>query len=87
MDDLVVYSRILPERVEVITSFPPPKNLKAIRRFLEMAGFHGRFIPRFSHIAEPLQALKRKNARFEWSDSHPAAYLQLKEALATPPVL
>jgi hypothetical protein len=56
---------ILPERVEVITSFPPPKNLKAVRRFLGMAGFYGRFIPHFSHIAEPLHALKRKNAHFE----------------------
>jgi transposase InsO family protein len=79
--------RILPERVEAITSFPPPKNLKAVRRFLGMAGFYGRFIPRFSHIAEPLHALKRKNARFEWADPHQAAFLQLKQALATPPVL
>ncbi|PNF31069.1 hypothetical protein B7P43_G17391, partial [Cryptotermes secundus] len=79
--------RILPERVEAITSFPPPKNLKAVRRFLGMAGFYGRFIPRFSHIAEPLHALKRKNARFEWDDPQQAAFLQLKEALATPPVL
>jgi hypothetical protein len=79
--------RIIPERVEVITSFPSPKILKAVRRFLRMAGFYGRFIPRFSHIAEPLDALKRKNARFEWSDSHQAAFHQLKKALATPPVL
>jgi hypothetical protein len=52
-----------------------------------MAGFYGRFIPRFSHIAEPLHALKRKNARFEWGDSQQAAFHQLKEALATPPLL
>jgi hypothetical protein len=31
--------RVLPERVEAINNFPPPRNLKAVRRFLGMAGF------------------------------------------------
>ena len=79
--------RILPERVEAIRTFPPPKNLKAVRRFLGMAGFYGRFIRNFSHLAEPLHALKRKNACFEWGQSQQSAFLRLKEALMTPPVL
>jgi hypothetical protein len=49
--------RKLPERVEAIRKFPSPKNLKAVRRFLGMAGFYGRFIDRFSQILEPLHAL------------------------------
>jgi hypothetical protein len=49
--------RILPGRVEVIRNFPSPKNLKAVRRFLGMAGFYGRFIDRFSQIVEPLHVL------------------------------
>ena len=75
------------ERVEAIRNFPPPKNLKAVRRFLGMAGFYGRFIDRFSQMAEPLHALKRKNVRFVWGDAQQSAFLQLKEALSTPPVL
>jgi hypothetical protein len=51
-------------RVEAISNFPPPKNLKAVRRFLGMAGFYARFIDRFSLIAEPLHLLKRKNDKF-----------------------
>jgi hypothetical protein len=42
--------RVLPERVETIRNFSPPKN-KAVRRFLGIAGFYGRFIERFSLIA------------------------------------
>jgi hypothetical protein len=42
--------KVLPERVEAIRNFPPPKNLKAVRRFLGMAGFYGRFIDRLSQI-------------------------------------
>jgi hypothetical protein len=49
-----------------------------------MAGFYARFIDRFSQIAEPLHALKNNNAKFAWGDAQQAAFLQLKEALATP---
>jgi hypothetical protein len=79
--------RISPERVEAITSFSPPNNLKAVRRFLGMVGFYSRFVDRFSQIAEPLHALKRKNAKFAWGEAQQAAFQQLKDALATPPVL
>jgi hypothetical protein len=54
----------LSERVEVIEAFPAPKNLKALRTFLGMAGFYGRLIPQFSRIAEPLHTMKRKKASF-----------------------
>jgi hypothetical protein len=75
--------RILPERLEAITNFSSPKNLKALRRFLGMAGFYCRFIDRFSQIVEPLQALKRKNVKFVWRDVQQSAFQQIKEALAT----
>jgi hypothetical protein len=79
--------RILPERVEAIRTFPTPRNLKAVRRFLGMVGFYGRFIKGSSQLAEPLHALKRNNAKFEWGDNQQSAFISLKEALATPPVL
>jgi hypothetical protein len=79
--------KVLPERIEAIRNFPPPKNLKAVRRFLGMAGFYARFIYHFSQIAEPLHALKSKNVKFSWGDVQHTAFLHLKEALATSPVL
>jgi hypothetical protein len=78
---------ILPERVEAIRAFPSPKTLKGVRRFLGMVGFYGRFISHFSRIAEPLHALKRKNARFVWGGAQAEAFERLKEALMMPPVL
>jgi hypothetical protein len=71
----------------VVRNFPPPRNIKAVRRFLGLVGFYGRFIECFSQIAEPLHALKRKNARFVWGETQQAAFERLKEALSTPPVL
>jgi hypothetical protein len=79
--------RILPERIEAITALPRPKNLRDLRQFLGMAGFYCRFIPQFSRIAEPLNALKRKNMKFVWEEPQQSAFCKLKEALATPPVL
>ena len=78
---------ILPERVEAISSFPRPKNLKAVRRFLGMVGFYGAFVKNFSRIAEPLHALKRKNATFVWGELQQLAFEELKRRISTPPVL
>jgi hypothetical protein len=52
-----------------------------------MAGFYCRFIRGFSQIAEPLNALKRKNARFVLGEAQQTAFQQLKEALTTSPAL
>jgi hypothetical protein len=60
--------RVVPERVEAIEGFPPSDNLKALRRFLGMANFCAKFIPRFSERAAPLHALKRTGVRFVWGD-------------------
>jgi hypothetical protein len=76
--------RVLPERVEAINNFPPPRNLKAVRRFLGMAGFYGSFIEGFSRIAEPLHALKRKNAKFVWGEAQQSAF-RPSTPIRTPP--
>jgi hypothetical protein len=41
----------------------------------------------FSKIAEPLHALKRKNAAFVWGESQGKAFEELKMSISTPPVL
>jgi hypothetical protein len=69
---------ILPERVEAIVQFPPPKNLKAVRRFLGMVGFYGNFVENFSQIAEPLDALKREKAVFLWEEPQKKALNNLR---------
>jgi hypothetical protein len=79
--------QILPDKVDVICKFPPPKNLKAVRRFLGMIGFYANFVKDFSKIAEPLHALKRKNAAFVWDESQRKAFEQLKRSISASPVL
>jgi hypothetical protein len=52
-----------------------------------MVGFYGNFVKDFSLLAEPLHALKRKNARFVWGEPQGRAFEALKKAISTPPVL
>lgn len=60
--------KILLERVEAIRGFPPPKKLKAVRRFLCMVCFYGRFMEGFPQISETLHLLKSKNVNFLCGD-------------------
>jgi hypothetical protein len=79
--------KILSDRVQAISRFPPPKTLKAVRRFLGMVGFYANFVKDFSQMAEPLHALKRKNVRFAWGTPQRGAFEKLKDSISTPPVL
>jgi hypothetical protein len=47
-------TRVLPDRVAVIKSYPRPTNLRALRRFLGMVSFYARFLPDFSRRAAAL---------------------------------
>lgn len=47
-----------PAKTEAIQNFPVPKNLKELQWFLGMSGWYHRYVPNFSAIAEPLNALK-----------------------------
>jgi hypothetical protein len=73
--------KILPERVAAIREYPRPKNLRALRSFLGMVGFYGRFIPGYSDHASVLHALKKKGVSYNWGSEHQAAFEYLKEAL------
>lgn len=76
-----------PEKTQAIQDFPVPTNLKAVQRLLGMAGWYHWFVPNFSRIAEPLNNLKRKGAKFRWTPDCQNAFTMLKDHLIQPPVL
>lgn len=47
----------LEDKVRAILDFPPPQNVKTLRRFLGMANFYRRFLPKAAEIQAPLNAL------------------------------
>lgn len=65
--------KVLLELGEAIRGSPGPKKLKAVRRFLCMVCFYGRFIERFPQISETFHLLKRKNVSFLCGDDYQTA--------------
>lgn len=47
----------LEEKVQAIKDFPPPKNIKELRRFLGMLNFYRRFVPDAAQQQAPLNKL------------------------------
>ena len=64
-----------------------PKNLTKLQQFLGLASYHRRFIKNFSLIAKPLSALTMKDTPFEWKEAQEKAFIALKQALVSHPVL
>jgi len=76
-----------PSKTEVIQTYPRPKTQKQVRSFLGVLGYYRRFIDKFAAISSPLRELLKKDCRFVWEQKHEDAFLALKEALMSPPVL
>jgi len=70
-----------------IMSWPIPKNVKEIRRFLGTCSYYRKFIQNFAKIANPLHRLTEKNVIFHWNIECDQAFNTLKKALTTSPIL
>lgn len=60
-----------------------------LRRFIGMTQFYRKFVPNFSRIAAPLNAMLKPNVdiKRDWTSEQDEAMATLKERLTTPPVL
>ena len=76
-----------PDKVRVVQEFPTPTNLKELRSFLGLANYYRRFVRGFSNIANPLNALTKKNVPFVWTVACAEAFDKLKRALVSAPIL
>jgi len=74
-------------KVKVIEKLPPPMSVKGVRSFLGHVGFYRRFIKDFSKTAKPLSHLLVKDVPFEFNKECLSAFLRLKEALISAPVM
>ncbi|XP_058217489.1 uncharacterized mitochondrial protein AtMg00860-like [Rhododendron vialii] len=75
-----------PTKLQAINSWPEPTNIKELRGFLGITGYYRRFIWNYSKICSPLHGLLNKDS-FVWTPAATTAFLQLKAAMTTTPVL
>ena len=51
------------KKVDEVLSWPEPKNIKDVRKFLDLANYYRRFIKDFAQIARPMNILIRKDVK------------------------
>ena len=53
------------EKVDRVLSWPEPRNVKDIRKFLGLANYYRRFIKNFAQVARPMNVLMRKDVKWQ----------------------
>jgi len=51
------------KKIDEVLSWPEPKNIKDVRKFLDLANYYRRFIKDFAQIARPMNILIRKDVK------------------------
>ena len=77
--------RPLPEKVEVLRSFPRPRHQRQLREFLGLINFYNRFIPNCACILSPLNSFLGKHYKkkeLQWTNDAIHAFETVVETLA-----
>lgn len=74
-------------KLQAIKEYPVPKNEHEIRRFMGLASFFRRFVPKFAEKTRPLTELTKKNVQFKWGINERNAFTTIKKNLLREPVL
>ena len=75
-----------PAKIAVIKNWAKPRCIDEIQKFIGLCGYYRTFIKDYSIICEPLQDIV-SSKKFKWSDKEDDAFLKLKTALISSPVL
>lgn len=76
-----------PEKTRAVQQMVPPKDAKAVSRFLGMAGFYRKYIQNFAARTGNLRELMKKDKEYIWSKGCQKEFEDIKEALTSGPVM
>jgi len=54
------------EKVDRVLSWPEPKNVKDVRKFLGLTNYYRRFIKDFAQVVRLMNMLTRKDVKWQW---------------------
>ena len=67
------------KKVDEILSWLEPKNVKDIRKFLDLVNYYKRFIKDFAQITRPINVLTRKDVKWQQEREQQQAFDKLKK--------
>ena len=76
-----------PDKIQAVKDYEPPKTKEELVSFLQMLAYLSRYISNFSSRCEPLRRLTRDKLKFEWTQEQQTAFVDLKDAITSAPVL
>ncbi|CCO33098.1 Retrotransposable element Tf2 155 kDa protein type 3 [Rhizoctonia solani AG-1 IB] len=74
-------------KIQAVQEWPVPATVKQVQSFLGFANFLRRFVANFSHMAQPLHNLVKKETTWKWTGKEQTAFEGLKQAITEAPVL
>jgi len=75
------------KKVDGVLSWPEPRNVKDVRKFLGLANYYRRFIKDFTQVARPMNMLMRKDIKWKWRREQQKTFNELKRIFTTRLVL
>ena len=75
------------KKMDRVLSWLEPKNIKNVRKFLDLINYYKRFIKDFTQVARPINVLTRKDVNWQWGVEQQKAFDELKRVFTTKPVL
>ncbi|KAG8176531.1 hypothetical protein JTE90_020365, partial [Oedothorax gibbosus] len=75
------------KKVQAIADFPAPTNKQELMRFLGMATYLMKFVPRFSQETSTLRNLLKNDASWIWDAQAEKSFDRVKQLLQSTPVL
>ena len=77
----------IPKKINAIKNWPRPENVSEVRSLLGITSYYRKHICSFSELAFLLTQLTRKNQKFHWTEDCEAAFIKLRQALVSSPIL
>ena len=76
-----------PTKVSCVREWPVPTDAKELQQFLGLSSYYRRFVKNFAHKAKPLYRLTEKGRTWSWTPECGEAFVTLKQALVSAPIL
>lgn len=79
------------KKMDAILSWPVPKSVQDIRKFIGMCQYYKSFLPSFAHVASPITDLTKGTGPIQrginWSSDRQVAFDHIKKMITSAPVL